>query len=288
MMPKNLLHLAAAGLVLALASGPASALSLSIGRSTAGSTQSVPDNVGSNPHKDADWSSSALDPGGTAADLVGNSVDGAVRYTAVVAGDDEIVLGDTGDIAADLVFTTTITITAPASVQYDLRLDTSWLGAFVVNTDDGSQADMVLSNALASVSGCSPPALCNEVNQLTLSGQTLNNVSTDTHDPFSDSGTYTIFGLSGSQTITLVYDINTMSVVPEKQDVAILLGEQSDTCSADPSAGCYPGIYGRLQANDGLFVTATATLTAVPEPGTALLLGSGLLGLVVAGRRRRE
>jgi hypothetical protein len=35
-------------------------------------------------------------------------------------------------------------------------------------------------------------------------------------------------------------------------------------------------------------VDITATVTAVPEPGTALLLTMGLIGLTISGRRRKR
>jgi hypothetical protein len=37
---------------------------------------------------------------------------------------------------------------------------------------------------------------------------------------------------------------------------------------------------------DGFFVPATVTITTVPEPGTLLLLGAGLIGLAAQGRKR--
>jgi len=39
------------------------------------------------------------------------------------------------------------------------------------------------------------------------------------------------------------------------------------------------------RAADGLFGAATVQITAVPEPGTLLRVGSGLAGLVAFGRR---
>ena len=44
----------------------------------------------------------------------------------------------------------------------------------------------------------------------------------------------------------------------------------------------------RVVAIAGPIVLNSATLTVIPEPGTAALLGLGVLGLVASSRRRKR
>ena len=48
------------------------------------------------------------------------------------------------------------------------------------------------------------------------------------------------------------------------------------------------GLMSVLGGNFPLYVTMTLTFVSAPEPGTVLLLGSGVVGLVVLGQRRRR
>lgn len=71
-------------------------------------------------------------------------------------------------------------------------------------------------------------------------------------------------------------------------EAAVRLGEAgappADLDGGSFTAGAYPGPGGRALADDGHHVAFS--LAAVPEPEASLLLGLGLLGLAIEGRRR--
>ena len=227
-------------------------------------------------------STTILDSGGSAADTIGSSVNAATRYAAITVADAGIYT--TASRNATHSYTISFTVSAGAGIGYDVKIDTSRLGA-LTRVDDGSVG------ASASIGGVVGTLNAVTNASLALSAVSLPSGNSAANTPFSQtSSTLTIFGLTGTHVITLGFSwsssVSSSSGLTGGDEVAVRLG-MTGTGGGTPgtTADDYPGVGGRTQANDGHFVNVTAIVT-VPEPGTAFLIGTGLAGLALRGRRR--
>ncbi len=282
--------LAAAFLVVS-ASSPATALSISaVTISTnAGNTANFIEDTATAYQQNL--STTAIqDSGGTSPDTLAATVDARTRYAAIVVTDTASLTSRTRTATSD--YKITFTVSAPGLVMYDLRIDTSRIGA-TTTVEDSSTSNQA-SAALGSVTG----RLNSVVNgNLGLAAVTTSAGGSD-YDPFSQAGVLTLTGLTGTQIITLDFawtatadstctgfGCQTLGV----DEAAVRLGMTGTGGGiTGTTVDDYPGVGSRTMADDGHFVNILATVTFVPEPGTVMLLGTGLAGLGFAGTRKRS
>ena len=272
-------------LLLGLGAGPATALTISTAIATTGSN--TPDflNDTLTDYRENRSSTSILDAGGTTTDLVGNSVNASTRYAAMVGADGGVATAPSR--TATHAYQVTFTITANPWVVYDLTIDTSRIGA-ITRVDDGTGGGNGNISALTgTINAASTPAL----------GMPAVNLAQGTgaaNVPFSQSTpTVTLTGLTGSQVVTLAFTwtstanstcTGSLCSSTGNDEVAVRLGMAGT--GSGVTADDYPGVGSRNINGDGHFVNVNAVITAVPEPGTLVLIGAGLAGLAFGGRRR--
>ncbi|MBX3421702.1 MAG: PEP-CTERM sorting domain-containing protein [Pirellulaceae bacterium] len=196
---------------------------------------------------------------------------------------------------ATVSYSVTFSITAPSYVQYEVDLGAIRRGELTVlneSTGHGGNAVLTLGAITTSKSG-SGSGIGTGLNSATASftSPNGNNSSQWFHNPVSQSGSEIITGLSGNSTITIGFTWAQNAVSSNSgglfnngqgDDGAIRLGGFHST---NALSGIYPGANSRNQADDGHFFTATARITQIPEPSSALLVLSSLVGLT--GFRRR-
>lgn len=227
---------------------------------------------------------SIIDAGGSTVDLVGNSVNAQGRYAASTAADAGILTNNTRN--ATHAYQITFTITAPVWTMYDVTIDTARIGA-LTRVDDGTTG---ASANIGAVSG-TVNAVANA--SLALAAVSLASGNNSVNTPFNQtSSTITLTGLTGNNNITLAFTwtsnatSNGSADLTGADEVAVRLGLGNNRSGT--TVDNYPGAGSRVQANDGHFAGINATITAIPEPGTLLLMGSGLAGIAVFGRRRKS
>jgi len=215
------------------------------------------------------------------------------RYTAVVSADRDgappgtTVQSFTGD------FSITFSVTATASNAWYLTLDVLRIGAQTIISDGNGNASVALGALTGTETGAGSvtsgsldlPALA------TLSNAGAEATSPDA--PFSQATSAVIAGIGtgAAQTVILgfVFDASATAVdpagggAPRADEAALRLG--LDSALSGFTADDYPGAGLRNLDTDGILVLFS--LEEAPEPGTALMLGLGLLGLGLQRRLRR-
>lgn len=283
MMRRTLLPLGVAA-VLALSGGPAQALSITLTRSTAATSDN--DNHGD---EDAGVSSSTLtsDPV-SVADTLGSSGTISARFAGHAESASQNGAGLTQSIDVSVSFTVTPGVLGQV---YSIAFAPEFHG--LLSLDDGN-ADESGDSASFSVLSAVLTMDGNPVSNTLHLGTGTTTRTTNGTTNVDRTASQTITGLTGIHTFELRYT-----------GTATAISQDGIGCDNNTAAAALWGMSGtlggylcsQLDGNDnyattaardadGLFTPATVTITTVPEPGAMLLLGSGLFGLGIAGRRR--
>jgi len=220
----------------------------------------------------------------------------STRYWTTGSADRGVAFsGGTATAQTNANYTITFTVTHAASVNYQIDITTALLGALTAK-DDGAGLSANGSASVGAVTGTKTggPAL---VGSISLAGTnsisgTSNTSGLDLATISRSSPVATIFavGTGAAQVYTLTFTfVAAASAVQNavgSDEEAFRLGRATATATilAGATAGDYAGTPSRTGTSDGHFVTVTVT----PEPGTLLLLGTGLAGLALVGSRKHS
>lgn len=270
------------------AAGSASAFTISVTGSNA-TTTSLSGPSGDRAQAN---SLSITNAGTSAADTVGAVVTGASRYVSNAAADRPIAFsGGTAAATINSDYTINFTVTPGLGAgQYSVSVNTSILGELTLLDDiNAKEATVSVTNVTGRLGGVVTPGL-----GIAGIAQTFS-VGTGTNDAqernIAGANSINLGTFAGTQSFVLRFTFSTSASAPQNvggaDEGAARFGANGPLSGA--TADDYPGpgdVVDRTQANDGHFVNISATMTVVPEPGTALLIGLGLAGLVARGRRR--
>ncbi len=303
MNPTPIRLLATAAAVLTLSS-QASAISIGVASVNDATTFSLSGDANS---RQGLSSTTVLNAGGSVPDVVSNSVLAAVRYQSIAAADNGNGSNQADQAIVNSNYSATFVVTAAPGVSFNLTIDTRLSGALTIiddyslgNGTSGTAA--VVSNVSGTLNAIANPSLGLNVIASTTNGTSSTNdvpiLATNQliAGPFVGTGAPVAYTLQFSWS-TRATSNATSSSFDNADEAAARFGltatigggggtfEQNGGIIADD----YPGPGNRVQANDGHFLNVTATVTAIPEPGSVVLGGiAGLSLLVMAWRHPRR
>jgi hypothetical protein len=207
------------------------------------------------------------------------------RY-AMLVGTDAGQIAPLGSLSETFTanYTITLSILGAPGEHWQVVLETSRVGALTIVHDGNGSA----SATLGAVTGSATGGTLTGSLGLAAVGTTTNagapTTSPNTAFDQSSSAVVAGVGTGAVQTVTLSFSW-TASTTSTRQgnnadEAAVRMGRTST--ASFYTADDYPGAGSRTQSLDGHFVSATL----IPEPDTALLLASGLVGLAWSSRRR--
>jgi hypothetical protein len=246
-------------------------------------------NVTGNSQRQSSYDSavSVLNLGTSAADVVGAAVTGGTRYASTQTSDSDGIAQGDATLEAMASYQVLFTVNAPLNSIYDLQIDTSRIGAFVMRDETSASG----SNNLGAVNGTFSAPAQNLTQLAALPGLSTSSTTTS---PFNQSGGTTIVGLTGGIqqfTLTFTWSGRTQSSSGANggDESVILMGLDTRINGDVGAADDYPGTSGRTASGDGHFMNVTATITQiVPEPSTYVLAGMSMLSLGAVSIRRKR
>ncbi|MBX3421703.1 MAG: hypothetical protein KF752_09120 [Pirellulaceae bacterium] len=226
---------------------------------------------------------------GPIAPTLGAQVVATTRYTSNAAADrGSSTSGGSAVAQVNTSYVVSFAIPNPGAGRvYDVKLDTVIRGGLTAREDSTlNQGGSGLSRLTSITSSIANLSVVYGGGQLQQGG-TSN--TTGVEISVNDARTHTITGLSGANTVTVSFSWATRAESPQNlvggDEHAARFGINDVLGGMNPDN--YPGAPARNINLDGHFVTATVTITAIPEPSSAVLAVSGLVGLCGIRRRRR-
>jgi hypothetical protein len=251
-----------------------------------------PAGIGNRSYREFRSSLDVLDPGGTAAEVIGNTVDAHTRYASITGADSD-TFGIDADMSGKLShYTVALSVTASPSTVYDLQIDTSRLGAAVL-INDCHPAHAAIGEVAGALNGTPYAELGLDAGP---------DVSERLWWPceyrlwsLDQSSSLLLEGLTGSNDFMLDFQwTTTAESYNNTNEAAVLMGINGSsnlaTTADDYNAWCAP-LFGhpnpvRDLDLDGHFVGISAEITGTtPEPATLAVFGLGAAVLTL--RRRR-
>jgi hypothetical protein len=216
------------------------------------------------------------------------------RYAAVVSAD-RGGSGGSGTTTQNFTgnFTITLQLTETASTAWSFTLDVLRIGAQTIVSDGSGNGSV----ALGALAGSETGAGSISSGSMSLAAlTTLSNAATagtpSVDAPFSQSSTAIISGIGtgAAQTVILNFIFNASATTVDPNGGAVQGDEAAlrmglDSALTSFTADDYPGLGLRNLVTDGIYVFFQ--LEEAPEPGTAVLLGLGLIALGIHRRPRR-
>jgi PEP-CTERM motif len=229
---------------------------------------------------------------GTSATLVpGATVTASTDYIANIAADRDSAGSGTkasGTISVNYTDTFTVTPDIPTAT-YTLLINTMVLGALTGNNDSAASASsgtVSTTDIAGSLNGMPDPGL-----GLSVAASGSKPSSGTTSAQFTGSSSLPLGPFTGTQIFQLNFTFtlaasSTSGLLAGGPEEAVRLGGAGQLSFS--TADDYPGVGSRTQANDGDFVTITATVATAPEPGTFVLAALAGCGFSLIAWRRRK
>ena len=179
-------------------------------------------------------------------------------------------------------YTVSFDVLAASGEAWSFTVESARVGALTLVSDGAGSALASLSALTATVTGAALTGSLGLAAVGPLSGGTGGDL------PFNQLATATLSGVGtgATQTVSVqfVFQSSVQSTSVSNGDEAALRMGIADSLNGF-TAGAYPGPGARVLAGDGhIFRT---TMIVNPEPGTWMLMGTGLLGLALFTQRRR-